>query len=474
MPKEYRINIRPLMDDRRQQELAAFITQVKVVFKDNKEKYSEFVQVMKDYKDHKTGILSVVEMGNKLFKEHTDLLLEFSNFMPDEYQIKLPLYHDHKQGHQLVIKDAFLNKVRHVFQNNMEIYFEFLQVINDHTAQGIDIRGVVAIVKELFKGHTNLILGFNAFLPKEYKITLPFQLHGHNKTGKKVKKVAEKCQLPWDVLDIISRTLDFDDLFEFACVCKKWRAFHKIYWRLAFEEPLLVQKSSLVKKSYSFISIPNQKVYHSKMINYFWHFAYSGSSSGYLIMTGNNNSFLLMNPFMRRKKVINTSTFKVNFSYFAYHVLLAFAKGSKEFVLLALCKSSNSLHVYQSRNVGWVTYSKMGYPWMIVDFVVLHNTIYVVTNKGNIGVLNLNSVNIKFLELKSTPSVTSSSRLRLVSCDGQLFVVHTKPGVVFNVYMIDFSTMNYVKLETLDDIALFYAPGGNYYALSNPEREMGL
>jgi paired amphipathic helix protein Sin3a len=75
MPKEYRINIRPLMDDRRQQELAAFITQVKVVFKDNKEKYSEFVQVMKDYKDHKTGILSVVEMGNKLFKEHTDLLL---------------------------------------------------------------------------------------------------------------------------------------------------------------------------------------------------------------------------------------------------------------------------------------------------------------------------------------------------------------------------------------------------------------
>jgi hypothetical protein len=112
----------------------------------------------------------------------------------------------------------------------------------------------------------------------------------------------------------------------------------------------------------------------------------------------------------------------------------------------------------------------MGYPWMIVDFVVLHNTIYVVTNKGNIGVLNLNSANIKFLELKSTPSVTSSSCLRLVSCDGQLFVVHTKPGVVFNVYMIDFSTMNYVKLETLDDIALFYAPGGNYYALSNPER----
>lgn len=28
-------------------------------------------------------------------------------------------------------------------------------------------------VKELFKGHRNLILGFNTFLPKGFEITLP-------------------------------------------------------------------------------------------------------------------------------------------------------------------------------------------------------------------------------------------------------------------------------------------------------------
>jgi len=285
-----------------------------------------------------------------------------------------------------------------------------------------------------------------------------------------VKKVAEIDKLPWDVLDIIFKILDFDDLFQFTGVCKNWRAFHKIYWKnfLTFHEPLLVKKSSHVMKSFSFINIANQKVYHSKMINYFWHYAYSGSSSGYLIMTGNNNSFLLMNPFTRRKKVINTSTFKVNFSDFAYHVLLAFGKGSEEFVLLALCKSSDSLHVYQSRNFSWVTYSRLGYPWMIVDFVVLHNTIYVVTNNANIGVLNLNSANIKFLELKNTPGVASSSHLRLVVCDEQLLVVNTMSKVVLTVYKINFSTMNYVKLKTLGDAALFYAPGGSYHALSNP------
>ena len=37
----------------------------------------------------------------------------------------------------------------------------------------IETAGVIARVKELFKGHRNLILGFNTFLPKGYEIILP-------------------------------------------------------------------------------------------------------------------------------------------------------------------------------------------------------------------------------------------------------------------------------------------------------------
>lgn len=36
----------------------------------------------------------------------------------------------------------------------------------------IDTTGVIGRVKELFKGHPKLILGFNTFLPKGYEITL--------------------------------------------------------------------------------------------------------------------------------------------------------------------------------------------------------------------------------------------------------------------------------------------------------------
>lgn len=39
----------------------------------------------------------------------------------------------------------------------------------------IDTTGSVATMKEFFKGHQNLILGFNTFLHKGYEITLPLE-----------------------------------------------------------------------------------------------------------------------------------------------------------------------------------------------------------------------------------------------------------------------------------------------------------
>lgn len=137
-----------------------------------------------------------------------------------------------------------------------------------------------------------------------------------------MKKVADdNSELPRDVLDIISKKLNFDDLFEFAGVCKT---------------------SSYAKRTFSFVSLPDKKVYSSKM-DYFWGFHYTGSSSGYLIMAGLNNTLLLMNPFTRRKKVINTSAIQGKMVYVACHALLAFIKGSEEFVIVVTCKSYDSL-----------------------------------------------------------------------------------------------------------------------------------
>ncbi|XAR71204.1 hypothetical protein NMG60_11028366 [Bertholletia excelsa] len=75
---------------------------------------------------------------------------------------------------KLTTNDAltYLKEVKDMFQDQRENYDMFLDVMKDFKAQRIDTTGVIARVKELFKGHNNLIIGFNTFLPKGYEITL--------------------------------------------------------------------------------------------------------------------------------------------------------------------------------------------------------------------------------------------------------------------------------------------------------------
>eukprot|EP01116_Phalansterium_solitarium_P019014 TRINITY_DN5195_c0_g1_i1.p1 TRINITY_DN5195_c0_g1~~TRINITY_DN5195_c0_g1_i1.p1 ORF type:complete len:1266 (+),score=480.31 TRINITY_DN5195_c0_g1_i1:73-3870(+) len=64
----------------------------------------------------------------------------------------------------------FLDQVKLQFANQPKVYNQFLDIMKDFKAQCIDTPGVIARVSELFKGHKNLILGFNTFLPPGYKI----------------------------------------------------------------------------------------------------------------------------------------------------------------------------------------------------------------------------------------------------------------------------------------------------------------
>lgn len=64
-----------------------------------------------------------------------------------------------------------------IFLGDVDIlYFTFLLTCSIcYVDCRIDTTGVIARVKELFKGHRDLILGFNTFLPKGFEITLPLE-----------------------------------------------------------------------------------------------------------------------------------------------------------------------------------------------------------------------------------------------------------------------------------------------------------
>lgn len=72
----------------------------------------------------------------------------------------------------LNVKDAlsYLDQVKIQFYNQADVYNNFLDIMKDFKSQSIDTPGVIDRVSTLFRGHPNLIQGFNTFLPPGYRI----------------------------------------------------------------------------------------------------------------------------------------------------------------------------------------------------------------------------------------------------------------------------------------------------------------
>ncbi|AWP10960.1 putative paired amphipathic helix protein Sin3b-like [Scophthalmus maximus] len=76
---------------------------------------------------------------------------------------------------KLKVEDAlsYLDQVKIRFANDPGIYNKFLDIMKEFKSQSIDTPGVINRVSQLFHGHPDLVLGFNAFLPPGYRIELP-------------------------------------------------------------------------------------------------------------------------------------------------------------------------------------------------------------------------------------------------------------------------------------------------------------
>ncbi|GBP34347.1 Paired amphipathic helix protein Sin3a [Eumeta japonica] len=76
------------------------------------------------------------------------------------------------QFQRLKVEDAlsYLDQVKYKFNAQPQVYNDFLDIMKEFKSQTIDTPGVITRVSSLFKGHTELIVGFNTFLPPGYKI----------------------------------------------------------------------------------------------------------------------------------------------------------------------------------------------------------------------------------------------------------------------------------------------------------------
>uniref|UniRef100_A0A6Q2XC52 Paired amphipathic helix protein Sin3b n=1 Tax=Esox lucius TaxID=8010 RepID=A0A6Q2XC52_ESOLU len=89
------------------------------------------------------------------------------------YVVQKQVQQQHFQ--KLKVEDAlsYLDQVKIRFGNDPGIYNKFLDIMKEFKSQSIDTPGVINRVSQLFHGHPDLVLGFNAFLPPGYRIEIP-------------------------------------------------------------------------------------------------------------------------------------------------------------------------------------------------------------------------------------------------------------------------------------------------------------
>nr|KYP33215.1 Paired amphipathic helix protein Sin3 [Cajanus cajan] len=146
----------------------AYLKAVKDMFQDKREKYDDFLEVMKDFKAQRIDTTGVIERVKELFKGHKDLILGFNTFLPKGYEITLPL-EDEQPTQKKPVEFAeainFVGKIKNRFQGNDRVYKSFLDILNMYRKETKSITEVYQEVASLFQDHADLLEEFTHFLP---------------------------------------------------------------------------------------------------------------------------------------------------------------------------------------------------------------------------------------------------------------------------------------------------------------------
>ncbi|KAK7386922.1 hypothetical protein VNO78_27297 [Psophocarpus tetragonolobus] len=146
----------------------AYLKAVKDMFQDKREKYDDFLEVMKDFKAQRIDTAGVIARVKELFKGHKDLILGFNTFLPKGYEITLPLEDEQppqKKPVEFAEAISFVGKIKARFLGNDRVYKSFLDILNMYRRETKSITEVYEEVAALFQDHADLLEEFTHFLP---------------------------------------------------------------------------------------------------------------------------------------------------------------------------------------------------------------------------------------------------------------------------------------------------------------------
>ncbi|KAF8098764.1 hypothetical protein N665_0259s0034 [Sinapis alba] len=147
----------------------AYLKAVKDKFQDKREKYDEFLEVMKDFKAQRVDTSGVILRVKELFKGNRELILGFNTFLPKGFEITLLPEEDDQPPPKKPVEFeeaiSFVNKIKTRFQGDDRVYKSFLDILNMYRKENKSITEVYKEVAILFRDHHDLLVEFTHFLP---------------------------------------------------------------------------------------------------------------------------------------------------------------------------------------------------------------------------------------------------------------------------------------------------------------------
>ncbi|XP_031258509.1 uncharacterized protein LOC116116584 [Pistacia vera] len=282
------------------------------------------------------------------------------------------------------------------------------------------------------------------------------------------KRSSSWADLPQELLEIVSKSLNIVDYRNLGRVCRSWRLFYSEFKQsfLTSHSPLVAHASGRVNKYCYFFDLATGMEYKRKLPRYIWDFKFClGVSSGYLILfclkaeDVSRGCLWVINPFTGHQIQFPCMPRPPCSCIMDYDCddRGIFASQGQDFLIMILSEYGSSLQLCTSRDKKWKEYHYDNKGWHILDIIVFDGRIYVLNSDSQIGIFNLRCCDLRFLELKFAPHIGLffDQQVRLVASNDQLFVVDSP-----ELYRIDLSRMEWVKLYDLGDQALFRGKDG--------------
>ncbi|EOA39157.1 hypothetical protein CARUB_v10012102mg [Capsella rubella] len=139
--------------------LAYLLKTVKAKYGDQREKYDEFLEILKDFKHQRLDTCGVITRVEELFKGDQELILGFKITLKpeDEHQIRTRL--------EFLDAVKFVGKVKKRFRGDDRPYRSFLDILERYKNERRSIGEAYHEVAILFRDHSDLLTEFTHYMP---------------------------------------------------------------------------------------------------------------------------------------------------------------------------------------------------------------------------------------------------------------------------------------------------------------------